>query len=33
MIEAHGLRLASLHASGLPKDKIVYGQEGTERSS
>jgi mannonate dehydratase len=30
VVEAHGLRLASLHASGLPKDKIVYGQEGRE---
>jgi mannonate dehydratase len=29
-IEAHGLQLAALHASGLPKDKIVYGREGRE---
>ncbi len=29
-LEAHGLRLAALHASGLPKDKIVYGREGRE---
>ena len=31
-LEAHGLRLAALHASGLPKDKIVYGREGARRS-
>jgi mannonate dehydratase len=30
VIEEHGLRLASLHASSLPKDKIVYGREGRE---
>jgi mannonate dehydratase len=29
-VEAHGLRLASLHGSALPKDDIVYGREGRE---
>jgi mannonate dehydratase len=30
LVEAHGLRLTTLHASGLPKDRIVYGREGRE---
>src|SRR5919198_4330829 len=30
LIEEHSLRLASLHASALPKDKIVYAREGRE---
>ena len=29
-IEQHGLELAALHGSSLPKDKIVYGREGRE---
>ena len=30
VIEEHGLQLTALHASGVPKDKIVYGKEGRE---
>lgn len=30
LVEEHGIQLVALHASGLPKDKIVYGQEGRE---
>ncbi|HEX2036243.1 MAG TPA: mannonate dehydratase [Chloroflexota bacterium] len=29
-VEAHGLELTVLHCGGLPKDKIVRGQEGRE---
>ena len=29
-VEDHGIQLVALHASGAPKDKIVYGKDGRE---
>ena len=29
-VEEHGIQLVALHASGVPKDKIVYGRDGRE---
>jgi mannonate dehydratase len=30
-VEDHGIQLVALHASGVPKDKIVYSKEGREQ--